>query len=71
MKLLIRVFQLDAVEHAARSFRSLAKRQEQAGGMFYYPEFAFLKWTLQKYGGDAMKGTAKYMQRRRSLYSDT
>ncbi len=31
----LRVFQLDAVERAARSFRSLAKRQEQASGMFY------------------------------------
>ncbi len=26
---------LDAVERAARSFRSLAKRQKQASGMFY------------------------------------
>ncbi len=34
-QLLIRLFQLDAVERAARSFRSLAKRQEQASGMFY------------------------------------
>ena len=32
---ILRVFQLDAVERAARSFRSLAKRQEQASGMFY------------------------------------
>ncbi len=33
--LVIRVFQLDAVERAARSFRSLTKRQKQASGMFY------------------------------------
>ncbi len=33
---MIRVFQLDEVERAARSFRSLAKRQEQASGMFCY-----------------------------------